>query len=165
MNVSDFLQDVCILVLDEVDCMLESGFRDQVMQIVQALSSPQILMYSATIPPGIERFSSSLLKNPLLVSVGTPSQPSRAVQQTVLWVESKNKKRKLFEILKSRLHYRPPVVVFVSSRMGSDLLAEAIRSVTGITAMSLHGEKSMKVRINFSSRLILQLVTQGRKRL
>lgn len=140
------LQDVCILVLDEVDSMLEKGFRDQVMQIIQALSSPQILMYSATIPAGIERFSSPLLKNPLLVSVGTPNQPNRAVQQTVLWVESKNKKKKLFEILKSRLHYRPPVMVFVSSRMGSDLLAEAIRSVTGIKALSLHGEKSMKDR-------------------
>lgn len=140
------LQDVCMLVLDEVDCMLERGFRDQVMQIVHALSNPQVLMYSATIPPDIERFSSSLLKNPLLVSVGTPSQPNRAVQQTVLWVESKNKKKKLFEILKSRLHYRPPAVVFVNSRMGSDLLAEAIRSVTGIKAMSVHGEKSMKDR-------------------
>lgn len=143
--------------------MLESGFRDQVLQIVQALSTPQILMYSATIPSGIERFSSSLLKNPLLVSVGTPSQPNRAVQQTVLWVESKNKKKKLFEVLKSRVHYRPPVIVFVSSRMGSDILAEAIRSVTGIKAMSVHGEKSMKVRTSslfYDSVLELLLLTR-----
>lgn len=140
------LQGVCILALDEVDCLLESGFRDQVLQLVQALAMPQILMYSATILPAIERFSSSLLKNPLIISVGTPRQPNRAVHQIILWVETKNKKKKLFEILKSRVHYRPPVVVFVNSRMGSDLLAEAIRTVTGIQARSLHGEKSIKDR-------------------
>jgi ATP-dependent RNA helicase DDX59 len=142
---NSFCQDVCMLALDEVDCMLESGFRDQVLQLVQALSAPQILMYSATIPPAIERFSSSILKDPLLISVGTPGQPNCAVQQMVLWVESKYKKKKLFEILQSRTHFRPPVVVFVSSRMGSDLLAEAIHSVTGIEALSFHGEKPMKV--------------------
>lgn len=139
-------QDVCILALDEVDCMLESGFRDQVLQIVQALSKPQVLMYSATIPPAIERISASILKNPLLISVGKPGQPTSAVKQTVLWLESKNKKRKLFDILQSAYHFRPPVVVFVSSRMGADLLAESIRTVTGMKAASLHGEKPMQVR-------------------
>eukprot|EP00250_Pteridium_aquilinum_P016396 c23085_g1_i2 orf=77-1195(-) len=140
------LDDVCILVLDEVDCMLERGFRDQVMQVVQALSQPQIIMLSATIPPSIETFARSLLKEPLVISVGKRSMPSGAVKQTVMWVESNCKKQKLFEILQSAMHYHPPVVVFVNSRVGADLLAEAICHVTGLKAAALHGEKQMAER-------------------
>ncbi|CAK9263573.1 unnamed protein product [Sphagnum jensenii] len=140
------LQDVCMLALDEVDCMLERGFRDQVIQLVQALSSPQILMFSATIPPAIEQFSATILKNPLRISIGKASQPNGAVKQTVMWVQSKNKKQKLFDILQSKSHFQPPVVVFVNSRIGADLLAEAIHTFTGLEATSLHGKKTMQER-------------------
>ncbi|KAL2620542.1 hypothetical protein R1flu_000747 [Riccia fluitans] len=140
------LDDVCMLVLDEVDSMLDRGFRDQVLQIVTALTLPQILMFSATIPPNIQKFSSSLLKKPIYISVGKTSLPSESVRQTVIWVETKNKKTKLFDILSSTHHFRPPVVVFVNSRMGAELLAEAIRSVTGLQTAAVHGEKPMQER-------------------
>lgn len=140
------LDDVCMFVLDEVDCMLQQGFRDQVMQIIQALSNPQIMMFSATIPRDIEGFSSRILKNPLFISAGKPSVPNGAVKQTVIWVESKNKKQKLFDILKSSQHFRPPAVVFVNSRLGSDLLSDAIKCMTKLEVASIHGEKPMAER-------------------
>ncbi|KAH7298231.1 hypothetical protein KP509_25G032800 [Ceratopteris richardii] len=140
------LDDVFMLVLDEVDCMLERGFRDHVMQVIQALSQPQIMMFSATVPPNIESFASSLLKSPLVVAFGNRSLPSGAVKQTVIWVESNRKKQKLFEILQSATHYQPPVLVFVSSRVGADLLTEAIQHFTKLKAAALHGEKPMNER-------------------
>lgn len=140
------LDDVCMFVLDEVDCMLQQGFRDQVMQIIQALLNPQIMMFSATIPRDIEGFSSRILKNPLFISAGKPSVPNGAVKQTVIWVESKNKKQKLFDILKSSQHFRPPAVVFVNSRLGSDLLSDAIKCMTKLEVASIHGEKPMAER-------------------
>eukprot|EP01018_Ginkgo_biloba_P034718 Gb_22571 [translate_table: standard] len=140
------LGDVCMLVLDEVDCVLQQGFRDEVMQIIKALSYPQIMMFSATIPCDIEKLSSSILKNPLLISAGKPSFPNGAVKQTVIWVESKTKKQKLFDILKSSHHFRPPSVVFVNSRVGADLLSDAIKCMTELKVASIHGEKSMQER-------------------
>lgn len=140
------LDEVSVLVLDEVDCMLQRGFRDQVMQIFLALSHPQILMFSATISQDVEKMASSLAKNLLRVSSGKSSKPTESVKQVVIWVESKRKKQKLFEILKSKQHFRPPVVVFVSSRLGADLLSEAITAATGLNAASIHGEKEMAVR-------------------
>jgi ATP-dependent RNA helicase DDX59 len=104
------------MVLDEVDAMLERGFRDQVLQIQTALTQPQILMFSATIPQEIERLSTKILRKPLLISVGKSSVPSEAVKQTVLWVESHQKKKKLFDITRSPQHFHPPVVVFVNSK-------------------------------------------------
>ncbi|OIW07438.1 hypothetical protein TanjilG_19279 [Lupinus angustifolius] len=140
------LDDVMTFVVDEVDCMLQRGFRDQVMQIYMSLSQPQVLMYSATMSNDIEKMTNSLAKGTVVISVGEPNRPNKAVKQIAIWVESKQKKQKLFDILCSKQHFKPPVVVYVSSRLGADLLANAITVATGIKASSIHGEKSMKER-------------------
>lgn len=140
------LDNVVTFVLDEVDCMLQRGFRDQVMQIFRALSQPQVLMYSATVSQDIEKMAGSMVKDVAVISVGKPNRPNEAVKQLAIWVESKQKKQKLFDILKSKQHFCPPVLVYVSSRLGADLLADAITVTTGIKALSIHGEKPMKDR-------------------
>ncbi|KAJ6343544.1 hypothetical protein OIU76_005312 [Salix suchowensis] len=113
------LDDIMILVLDEVDCMLQKGFRDQVMQIFRG----------SLTTPGLD-----------------PNRPSKAVKQLAIWVESKQKKQKLFDILMSKQHFLPPAIVYVGSRIGADLLTNAITVTTGLKALSIHGEKSMKER-------------------
>ncbi|KAL6563997.1 hypothetical protein OROHE_005237 [Orobanche hederae] len=140
------LDTISIFVLDEVDCMIQRGFRDQVIQIFQALSQPQVLMYSATVSKEVEKVAGSLVNSLTYISVGKPNKPSEAVKQVAVWVESNKKKQKLFDILTSKQHFKPPVVVFVASRLGADLLCEAITAATGIRALSIHGEKSMKER-------------------
>lgn len=102
----------------------------QVMQIMEKLPvKRQTMMFSATIPPSIEKLAASLLQNPVYISVGLPSTPNSAVKQLILWVEDKSKKKCLFSLLQDPKHYRPPVVVFVDSKIGADLLAEAIEKV------------------------------------
>lgn len=140
------LNDVSIFVLDEVDCMLQRGFRDQVMQLFRALSCSQVLMFSATISPEVVKMARSIAKSLVIISVGKPDKPNHAVKQIAIWVEPKHKKQKLFDILSSKQHFKPPVVVFVASRLGADLLADAITITTGIKAISIHGVKSMKER-------------------
>ncbi|PKA48658.1 DEAD-box ATP-dependent RNA helicase 41 [Apostasia shenzhenica] len=150
------LDEVFALVLDEVDCMLQRGFRDQVMQIFNALSHSQLLMFSATISHEVEKITSSMAKDFVYVTAGKPNMPNNSVKQVVIWVESKRKKKKLVEILTSKHHFKPPIVVFVASRLGADLLAEAITVITGLKALSLHGEKGMNER-----REILRLFLTG----
>lgn len=140
------LDSISILVLDEVDSMLERGFHEQVMQIFRSLSQPQVLMYSATIPKEVEKMACSMVKDVIVISVGIPNKPSGAVRQLAIWVEPKKKKQKLFDILMSKQHFKPPAVVFVGSRIGADLLSEAIKSTTGLKAVSIHGDKTMKER-------------------
>nr|BAH19831.1 AT3G02065 [Arabidopsis thaliana] len=140
------LDNIMTFVLDEVDCMLQRGFRDQVMQIFQALSQPQVLLFSATISREVEKVGGSLAKEIILVSIGNPNKPDKAVNQLAIWVDAKQKKQKLFDILRSQNHFKPPAVVYVSSRVGADLLANAITVVTGVKALSIHGEKPMKER-------------------
>ena len=89
------------------------------------------MMFSATIPPSIEKLSTKMLTNPVLVSVGPSGLPNKSVKQIVLWVEEASKKKKLFSILSDRKHFVPPSVIFVESKVGADMLCEAIRQVRG----------------------------------
>lgn len=87
-------------------------------------------MVSATIPSDVETMVLKLTQNPVFISVGNPSTPTQSVKQLVIWVEEKAKKKHLFSILNDKRHYQPPVVVFVDSKVGAGMLAEAIHKVT-----------------------------------
>jgi ATP-dependent RNA helicase MSS116 len=54
--VRDYLQNVNVLILDEVDHLLEMGFKDDIDAIIQQLPQQrQNLLFSATISPSIQR--------------------------------------------------------------------------------------------------------------
>src|SRR6185295_12068591 len=64
-------RDVTILVLDEVDRMLDMGFLPDVRRIVQKISTDrQTLLFSATLPPEIERLAAGVLREPEIVEIG-----------------------------------------------------------------------------------------------
>ncbi|KAM3296706.1 hypothetical protein ACQJBY_038853 [Aegilops geniculata] len=65
------------------------------------------------------------------ISCGNLGKPNKSIREVVIWVESKQKKQKIFEIMKSKQYFKPPVVVFVISRV-ADLLSEAITAATGL---------------------------------
>ena len=105
----------------------------QVQEIMEKLDGErQTVVVSATIPSTVENMASKLTHNPVFISVGNPSTPTQAVKQLVLWVEEKSKKKHLFSILQDPKHYQPPVVVFVDSRIGADMLAEAVQQVCSL---------------------------------
>ncbi|XP_063956097.1 probable ATP-dependent RNA helicase DDX59 isoform X2 [Lytechinus pictus] len=136
------LSDIKLVVIDEVDTMLQFGFQQQVYDIMTHLpDNHQTIFTSATIPTSIEKMASSLLNNPIFISVGTPSTPCTSVKQVILWVEEPSKKKKLFAILQDPKHFRPPALVFVNSKLGADLLAQAVEKCCGISVASLHGDK------------------------
>lgn len=142
------LSSVTSLVLDEVDSLLHLGFELQVRQIEEQLPRPlQYLMFSATIPPRIERMATEVMTTPLFISVGVPGAPCEAVKHTVLWVEEAAKKKRLFAFLTDSSLFQPPAVIFVNSKMGTVLLADAInKACEEVTAMALHGDMTQERR-------------------
>ncbi|KAG0296486.1 DEAD (Asp-Glu-Ala-Asp) box polypeptide 59 [Dissophora globulifera] len=160
--------NVFCLVLDEVDLMFSLGFRKQVQRILEVLPEPpngrQTLFCSATISKAIEQLADKKLHNALTIRIGdikenassecTPStalsdvfSPSSKIKQTILWVENESKKKQLLSLLRDPTYFRPPVLVFVESRLGADLLANLIQvKCPGIKAVSMHGEKSQDER-------------------
>ena len=87
------------------------------------------MMFSATIPPAIEQLAQNMMVNPVMVSVGVSGLPNAHVKQLVLWVEEPSKRRKLFAILNDSKHFTPPMLIFVESKKGADLLRDALMQV------------------------------------
>ena len=59
-----------LVILDEADEMLSSGFKDQVYNIFQYLSNDvQVCLFSATLPDGINSITDKIMRNPIKISV------------------------------------------------------------------------------------------------
>ena len=69
-------------VLDEADRMLDMGFSDDIMKIVQELPKDcQRVMFSATMPGKIRQLAVSLLHNPVEIRLSV-SKPAEKIQQS-----------------------------------------------------------------------------------
>ncbi|XP_074490688.1 putative ATP-dependent RNA helicase DDX59 [Sebastes fasciatus] len=137
------LDKVKVVVVDEVDTMLKMGFQQQVLEVLdQVPEEHQTLLASATIPKGTEELAARLVRDPVRITIGEKNQPCANVRQILLWLEEPSKKKKLFEILNDSKLYHPPVVVFVESKLGADLLCEAVAKVTGLKTVAIHSDKT-----------------------
>lgn len=59
-------------MLDEADKLLEAGFVEQMDEILAACSNPKLqkMLFSATLPSGVESLASTIMKDPIRVVVG-----------------------------------------------------------------------------------------------
>ena len=86
------LKAVNILVLDEVDRMLDMGFLPDVRRIVEQISTDrQTLLFSATLPPEIERLAAWVLREPEVVEIGARRSPAETVTHAVYPVAAEQK--------------------------------------------------------------------------
>ncbi len=96
----------------------------------------QTLMFSATLPPKIERLASAYLTDPARVCVGAPSRPQQDVTQHTLFLPQPAKLAALQDILES---HQGSALVFVRTKYGTERLAKTLVK-HGLTAAALHGD-------------------------
>ncbi len=90
--------DLECLILDEADRMLDMGFHDDIMKIVELTpKSRQTMLFSATMPPKIRKMGEKLLNNPVSVEIAI-SKPSENIKQIAYLVHDEQKER-LLEII------------------------------------------------------------------
>ena len=88
-------------VLDEADRMLDMGFIDDIMKIVQELpSSCQRIMFSATMPPKIRELAVTLLHDPVEVKIAV-SRPAEKIRQSAYICYDPQKLKIINHIFKS----------------------------------------------------------------
>jgi len=88
-------------VLDEADRMLDMGFSDDILKIVNELpDSCQRVMFSATMPTKIRQLAVSLLHNPVEVKLAV-SKPAEKIQQSAYVCYEPQKLRIIEHLFKS----------------------------------------------------------------
>lgn len=137
------LSNVKMLVLDEVDRMLDMGFKPSIRRIAQLLPQDrQTLCYSATISPAIREVASLYLRNPVRIDITSELKPSPNVELQTFEVPTE-KKQELLEHLLGSNH--GSFMVFVRTKHGADRVARRL-SRAGFAAAPIHGDRSQSQR-------------------
>lgn len=157
------------IVLDEADRMIDMGFEADVQKILDYMPVTnlkpdnddaedevkllanlaagnryrQTVMFTATMPPAIERMARSYLRRPATVYIGSVGRPTERTEQSVYMVSENEKRKKLIEILNAGVE--PPVIIFVNQKKGADVLAKSLDKF-GFNACTLHGGKGQEQR-------------------
>ena len=137
------LHSLKILVLDEADRMLDMGFHDDIMRIIDNTPDKrQTLLFSATYPDEIKDISNAIQNNPVDIHVES-LHDNKKIKQVVYEIQKAARTKTLVALLQ---HYQPQSsVVFCNRKQQCHELAEELRG-QGLHALALHGDLEQKER-------------------
>jgi ATP-dependent RNA helicase RhlE len=144
------------LVIDEVDVMLDLGFRPQLMNIFELMSDKrQNIMFSATMTDEVEELIDTFFIAPEKISIAVSGTPLDNIRQSSYVVENFYTKVNLLKhILADKNTYRK-VLVFVSSKRKADKLFYEMEEDFGQECGVIHSNKAQSTRFqtieNFDS--------------
>jgi ATP-dependent RNA helicase DDX42 len=160
------LAGVSLCVLDEADRMFTMGFEDQLRTVVQRIRPDrQLLMFSATMPPKIERLAREIMSDPIRVVVGAIGQAASVIEQNVFICHSEEEKFVwLSATIPALLKEGGRTLVFVNSKSVGDDLVRRIKGIVPVGVGAIHGDldqsERMKVMNDFrAGRCIILVAT------
>jgi ATP-dependent RNA helicase RhlE len=137
------LDQVQILVLDEVDRMLDMGFKPAIQRIVAALPSQhQTLCYSATLESPVKEIVRDYVKNPARIEIGSALKPAENVRLQTFEVSTDKKLPLLEHLLRSEAG---SFLVFVRTKHGAERIAKKLTH-SGWNATRIHGDRTQAQR-------------------
>ncbi|XXG63350.1 hypothetical protein AAC387_Pa05g1562 [Persea americana] len=149
------------VVLDEADRMIDMGFEPQVVGVLDAMPSSNLkpenedeeldekriyrttYMFSATMPPAVERLARKYLRNPVVVTIGTAGKTTDLITQHVIMVKESEKMSRLHKML-NELGDKT-AIVFINTKKSADSLSKALDK-SGFRVTTLHGGKTQEQR-------------------
>ncbi|KAG1694147.1 putative ATP-dependent RNA helicase DDX23 [Nymphon striatum] len=163
------LSQCTYVVMDEADRMIDMGFEPDVQKILEFMPVSnmkpdtedaedetkmlenfasknkyrQTVMFTATMPPAVERLARTYLRRPAVVYIGAIGKPTERTEQIVYMTSESEKRKVLLGILSKSLE--PPVIIFVNQKKGADVLAKGLEKM-GFNACTLHGGKGQEQR-------------------
>jgi len=139
------------VVLDEVDRMLDIGFREDIRKILGGVKRPaQFVFVSATITDEIETLARQYMANPEKIVTSEGALTVRQVDQKYLTVAPWDKRALLLHLLE---HKEPDLtLVFCRTKDTVDRLAQHLGK-HGIEVYSLHGDMPQSKRNSIVRRL------------
>lgn len=142
------LKSIKKLVIDEVDVMLDLGFRFQLTNLFDLLPERrQNIMFSATMTDEIDELINSFFKGAQKISVALSGTPLHNISQFSYVVPNfYTKVNLLVHLLKDNKTYNK-VLVFVSNKKSADRLFEVLDEYYGNEICVIHSNKTQNYRI------------------
>ena len=143
------LKSIQKLVIDEVDEMLNLGFRPQLISLMEIISAKrQNLMFSATLTEDVDHLITDFFANTTRIEVVPHGTPLEKISQVVYPVPNYFTKVTLLELLLHEHKEYERVLVFVNTKKTADRLFETIHPKFPGKIGVLHSNKSQNFRIN-----------------
>ena len=141
------LKGIKKLVIDEVDVMLDLGFRFQLINIFELLPERrQNIMFSATMTEEVDELISSFFSRSKRVQIALSGTPLDNISQIKYSVPNYyTKVNLLVHILRNKEELRK-VLVFVSSKKNADRLFEVLEEFFISDIAVIHSNKSQNYR-------------------
>lgn len=142
------LKHIQKLVIDEVDVMLDLGFRHQLINIFDLLPEKrQNIMFSATMTDDVDDLINDFFKAPERVSIAVSGTPLENITQTRYNVPNFYTKANLLKQLLIDVDTFNKVLVFVSNKKMADRLFENLDNSFHDELCVIHSNKTQNYRL------------------
>ncbi len=142
------LKSIKKLVIDEVDVMLDLGFRFQLINIMDLLPvKRQNIMFSATMTLDVDKLINDYFTAPEKVTVAVSGTPLDTIVQQCYAVHNfYTKVNLLIDLVKDNTLFNK-VLVFVSNKRSADRLFESLDEYYGSETCIIHSNKTQNYRL------------------
>ncbi|WP_242205786.1 DEAD/DEAH box helicase [Aestuariivivens insulae] len=142
------LKSIQKLVIDEVDVMLDLGFRHQLINIFDILPERrQNIMFSATMTHDVDALLNDFFKTPERISIAVSGTPLDNIDQTRYNVPNFYTKVNLLVHLLNDTETFNKVLIFVAYKRMADRLFEKLEEVFHNELCVIHSNKTQNYRL------------------
>lgn len=141
------LKHIKKLVIDEVDEMLDQGFRPQLRAILELMKDKrQNIMFSATMTEEVEEIIEEYFPFPEYIEAAPTGTPLENIKQYYYEALNFNTKINLLKKILANDAEKTKVVIFAATKAFSDLIYEKLEPEFGEKLNVIHSNKSQNQR-------------------
>ncbi|MEZ4453526.1 MAG: DEAD/DEAH box helicase [Nannocystaceae bacterium] len=119
------LSRVRTVILDECDEMLSMGFLEDIRAILDACTGPhQTCLFSATVPPDVQRIARRYMKEPVMITLSGDSVAAAEIEHAYYMVSGTLRTRDLVDVVVAENPAR--AIVFCNTREETKLVANVL---------------------------------------